>query len=1209
MITKFETKSNRVKGLCFHPTRPWILASLHSGVIQLWDYRIRMAIDRFDEHDGPVRGVCFHLTQPLFVSGGDDYKIKVWNYKQRRCLFTLLGHLDYIRTVQFHHEYPWILSASDDQTIRIWNWQSRTCVAVLAGHNHYVMCASFHPKDDLVVSASLDQTVRVWDISGLRRRNISPAGGVDESLRLPQNELFGTTDAVVKYVLEGHDRGVNWAAFHPTIPLIVSGADDRQVKLWRTNETKAWEVDTLRGHFNNVSCAIFHPRQEYIISNSEDKTIRVWDMGKRSGVQTFRRDHDRFWILCAHPEQNVFAAGHDSGLIVFKLERERPAHTTQGNILYYIKDRYLRAYDFNTYHDSPIIAIRKPTTLGNTIRSISYNPAEKYAIICSDSDGGTYELYTIPKDPKSNENVESKRGLGTHGIFIARGKFAVLVDKQIYIKNLKNEVTKRITLSDACDAIFPAQTGCLLLKCDDKIISYDVQQRKILAEIIVPNVRYVAWSTHDKGGMVALIAKEGIIIATKKLEQLCTIQETVRIKSGSWEEHGVFIYNTLNHIKYCLPNGDKGIIRTLDVPIYLSAVKGNNSFSLDRESKIRKIVVNNTEYVFKLALVQRNYPEVLKMVNESNLIGQSIISYLQQKGFPEVALHFVKDPAARFNLGLECGNIEVGLAAAKELDQSDCWNKLAVEALRQGNHQVVEFAYQKTKNFERLSFLYLITGNIEKLRRMLKIAEMRNDVMGRFHNALYLGDIIERIKALEEGGQTLLAYITAKTHDLNEIAETLLPKLNIEAPEIISNGHLLNPPIPIMRLHEINWPLLNVSKGYFDGAKTESKKFVHNTTEEEIEQSNSLAWQNEDIELPDIKQPEIIGVDENLEVEESNTENGWENDDLGDLPGLETNTITKTDNMFVPPNPGTSPAQNWLRNSRLPADHIAAGAFDVAMQLLRQQIGVVNFTPLKPLFMNIFIGSRVALPALPLVPSLVSYLQRPVTETTKNLPTISISLQHLIEQLKNGYKITTAGKFGEALSIFVNILQSIPLLVVESRKEVAEVKELIGICREYTIGLRMELYRKEAQTANSENPARLTELAAYFTHCNMQPIHVMLSLRAAMNAAFKIKNFITAASFSRRLLELNPKPDIATQARKLIQYAEQNSKDACKLNYDERNPFEICAISYTPIYKGSPVVKCPFCGSGYHPNHKGQPCPVCQLSIIGAEATGLQIMN
>ncbi|XP_022037125.1 uncharacterized protein LOC110939856 [Helianthus annuus] len=40
MLTKLETKSDRVKGLSFDSKRLWILASLHSGVIQLWDYRM-----------------------------------------------------------------------------------------------------------------------------------------------------------------------------------------------------------------------------------------------------------------------------------------------------------------------------------------------------------------------------------------------------------------------------------------------------------------------------------------------------------------------------------------------------------------------------------------------------------------------------------------------------------------------------------------------------------------------------------------------------------------------------------------------------------------------------------------------------------------------------------------------------------------------------------------------------------------------------------------------------------------------------------------------------------------------------------------------------------------------------------------------------------------------------------------------------------------
>jgi coatomer protein complex subunit alpha (xenin) len=57
--------------------------------------------------------------------------------------------------------------------------------------------------------------------------------------------------------------------------------------------------------------------------------------------------------------------------------------------------------------------------------------------------------------------------------------------------------------------------------------------------------------------------------------------------------------------------------------------------------------------------------------------------------------------------------------------------------------------YQRTKNFDKLSFLYLITGNLEKLRKMMKIAEIRKDSSGQFQTALYLGDVAERVKVLK----------------------------------------------------------------------------------------------------------------------------------------------------------------------------------------------------------------------------------------------------------------------------------------------------------------------------------------------------------------------------------------------------------------------------------------------------------------------------
>ena len=64
-----------------------------------------------------------------------------------------------------------------------------------------------------------------------------------------------------------------------------------------------------------------------------------------------------------------------------------------------------------------------------------------------------------------------------------------------------------------------------------------------------------------------------------------------RAQSAAWDDNGVLVYTTLNHIKYCLPNGDNGIIRTLDVPVYITRVIGNIVYALDREGKNRQIQV------------------------------------------------------------------------------------------------------------------------------------------------------------------------------------------------------------------------------------------------------------------------------------------------------------------------------------------------------------------------------------------------------------------------------------------------------------------------------------------------------------------------------------------------------------------------------------------------------------------------------------------
>ena len=53
----------------------------------------------------------------------------------------------------------------------------------------------------------------------------------------------------------------------------------------------------------------------------------------------------------------------------------------------------------------------------------------------------------------------------------------------------------------------------------------------------------------------------------------------------------------------------------------------------------------------------------------------------------------MKDNKTRFELALECGNLEVAVETAKSLDREECWNKLGQEALKQGNQQVGGLKY------------------------------------------------------------------------------------------------------------------------------------------------------------------------------------------------------------------------------------------------------------------------------------------------------------------------------------------------------------------------------------------------------------------------------------------------------------------------------------------------------------------------------------
>ncbi|KAB5587428.1 hypothetical protein CTheo_9134 [Ceratobasidium theobromae] len=76
---------------------------------------------------------------------------------------------------------------------------------------------------------------------------------------------------------------VSSVAFSPNGVCIVSGSDDRTVRVWHTH-SGALVAGPFFGHVEGVMSVAFFPDGTRVVSGSWDSTIRIWDLSNIPGI-------------------------------------------------------------------------------------------------------------------------------------------------------------------------------------------------------------------------------------------------------------------------------------------------------------------------------------------------------------------------------------------------------------------------------------------------------------------------------------------------------------------------------------------------------------------------------------------------------------------------------------------------------------------------------------------------------------------------------------------------------------------------------------------------------------------------------------------------------------------------------------------------------------------------------------------------------------
>ena len=159
--------------------------------------------------------------------------------------------------------------------------------------------------------------------------------------------------------------------------------------------------------------------------------------------------------------------------------------------------------------------------------------------------------------------------------------------------------------------IFPAPLGKILAYSSEdggSPVLFDISARKTLHELSVTDVRAVYWNANQT--YAAVVAKSQIFLVTKNLEVVNQQKESAKIKTGCFDgDNNAFIYSTSTHIKYMF-SGEvgastkpaSGTFKSIDEPVYVAFFMKNQVFAFNRQGELAQQEVNNTDYLFKMAL-------------------------------------------------------------------------------------------------------------------------------------------------------------------------------------------------------------------------------------------------------------------------------------------------------------------------------------------------------------------------------------------------------------------------------------------------------------------------------------------------------------------------------------------------------------------------------------------------------------------------------